>query len=187
MTQFSGSGTESRSDISPYYAPNIHDSKVTKRILRYEGTGRAVVELDKYKSRLTDYGYWFLLSTLWVSYTGYSDLRLWKRLFQSNRPNRKDCLMKPSEVQAFADLPEEGISIYRAKRPNETDCIAYTLDFSVAANWAINRGVNEVHCYSVDKRHITALFLRRNERELIVLDTNYVNLQKIQAVTISQD
>lgn len=145
--------------------------------MRYEKTGRAIVEFDKHKNKLTDYGYWFMLSTLWVSYTGWSDLRLWKRLFNSNRPNRKPCIMKPSEVRAFDQLPETFL-VYRAKREGELDCIAYTLDQSIAATWAVKRGVGEIHCYEVNRRDVLALFLRRNEQEIIVLDQ-----EKVRTVT----
>lgn len=160
-------------DISPLSKPNFTDSKIIKKIMRHEKTGRAIVEFDKYKSKLSDYGYWFVLSTLWVSYTGWSDLRLWKRLFNSNRPSRKLSIMKPSEVRKFDQLPES-LSVYRAKREGELDCIAYTLNPEIASTWAVKRGVSEVHCYEVNKQDVLALFLRRNEHEIIVLDQSKV-------------
>lgn len=174
-------------DVSPFSVPNPTDSKVITKIMRYEKTGRAIIEFDKHKNKLTDYCYWFMLSTLWVSYTGWSDLRLWKRLFDSNRPNRKLCIMKPSEVRAF-DLLPESFKVYRAKRKDETDCIAYTLDPEIAATWAIKRGMTEFHCYEVNKRDVLALFLRRNEQEIIVLDQNKVRaLITLQVVSESAD
>ena len=170
-------------DISPFSQPSLKDTKIIKKIMRYEATGRAIVEFDKYKQCLTDYCYWFLLSTLCVSYTGWSDLRMWKRLFRSPRPNRTACLMKPSEIRAFDLLPST-VTAYRAKRSNEQDCIAYTLNLEMAAQWAVQRGVKDVHCYTVDKKNILALFLRRNEQEIIVLEQDHVDFMMTIAVEI---
>lgn len=172
------------SDISPLAVSNKKDAKALSKIMRYEGTGRAIVEFDKCKSKLSDYAYWFVLSTLWVLYTGYSDLRLWKKLFKSSRKNRKLSIMKPSEVTTFDALPNN-LTVYRAKRPDESDCIAYTLDVNVAAEWAARRDVDNVHCYTVNKSDVLALFLRRNEQEIIVLDQaklELIELVKVVAV-----
>lgn len=72
--------------------------------LRYERTPEAVIHFSENCSQLTDYGYWFLLSTLWVSYAGWSELELWKRLFKARRQGRRECLMKPKEME-FYRLP----------------------------------------------------------------------------------
>ncbi|WP_318493428.1 hypothetical protein [Photobacterium leiognathi] len=167
-------------DISPIASkPNFKDDKIIKKILRHEGTGKAIVTFDRYKNSLTDYCYWYLLSTLWVSYSGFSDLRLWKKLFLSNRPLQEQSIMKPSELRAFNHLPEHGIVAYRAKRINETDCIAYTLDWTVAKKMALSRNVKLIHAYHLSKRDITALFLRRGEHEVIVLDKDKPHLIEI--------
>ncbi|MEI8659230.1 hypothetical protein [Vibrio sp. Hal054] len=168
-------------DISPLAEPNLKDSKIVSKLLRYEGTGRAIVEFDKHKSKLSDYAYWFMLSTLWVSYTGFSDLKLWKKLFSSNRAHRKHSIMKPSEVITYDELPDR-LTVFRAKRPNESDCIAYTLDVNVAIQWALRREVDTIHCYTVAKADVLALFLRRNESEVIVLEQT--SLDFIECITV---
>ncbi len=173
-------------DISAFSNPNPKDSKIITKILKHEGIGRAILEFDKYKNRLTDYCYWYMLGTLWVSYTGWSELRMWKRLFSSNRPNRKMCLMKPSEVEYFDKLPEEFV-VYRAKRENEGDCIAYTLDPEVAGQWAIKRGVNVVHSYRVCKKDVLTIFLRRNEMEVIILNQENVHLLDVLQCELIED
>ncbi|WP_199438673.1 hypothetical protein [Vibrio owensii] len=162
-------------DISPLAnKPNRKESNVIKRIMRHEGTGKAITLFDKYKAQLGDYCYWYLLSTLWVSHCEGSDLQLWKRLFASSRHNRKLSVMKPSEVQEL-DALEEKVTIYRAKRPNERDAIAYTLNINFAIALARHRQMDEIHEYTVDKSNILALFLRRNEQEVIILNSDSVN------------
>ncbi len=146
-----------------------YDAKVGKGIIEREGTPEAIKYFSEVCEGLTNYGYWFFLSTLWVSYSGHSDLKLWKQLFNSKRPKRKKCIMKPSELKVFEQLPYF-ITVYRAHRPNEKDWIAYTLDPLIATRFANERGVNTIGEYKVKKRDVLALFLRRGEKEVIVLD-----------------
>ncbi|PSV00688.1 hypothetical protein [Photobacterium kishitanii] len=160
-------------DISPDFKTNKNDSRIAKKLIRLEGTPRAIIEFDKHKSKLSDYGYWFLLSTSWVSYTGFSDLKMWKRLFSANRPLKDTSVMKPSELSALNDLPSE-LLVYRAKRIGEEDWIAYTLSPKIAGIMASSRGTGVVHKYKVHKADITALFLRRGEQEVIITDKNKV-------------
>jgi hypothetical protein len=147
---------------------NIVDSSIAKNILKFEGTPRAITYFAEVCDKLSDYSYWFILGTLWVSYSGWSDLQLWRDLFSSDRPKRKSSIMKPSELAAFESLPYEIIA-YRAHRPHETDWISYTLDIDVAKWFASERGVREVSQYKLRKRDVISLFLRRGEQELIML------------------
>lgn len=156
---------------------SFYDSQVAKELLKREETPEAITYFAKVCEKLTDYSYWFLLSTLWVSYTGYSEIELWKKLFGSDRPKRKQSIMKPSELKAFNHLPFQ-ITIYRAHRPNEDDWIAYTLDPMIAARFAKERGVDTFSEYVVKKRDVLALFLRRGEKEIIVLDKSKINFVK---------
>jgi hypothetical protein len=159
------------SNISPFFnGTTEQESKAIRRILDLEGTPGAIQEFDRSQGELGDYWYWFCLSTLWVSYTGFSELDMWKRLFSAERPNRAQCLMKPTEYRALMTGPDE-ITVYRAHRPNETDWIAYTLNAQIAATrFAVQRGVDEIKAYGVRKEDVLALFLRRGEDEVLVLD-----------------
>ncbi len=56
--------TPGSQDISPQFTPDATDSKIIKKILKYEETPVAIKIFDKYKDKLSDYGYWFILSTL---------------------------------------------------------------------------------------------------------------------------
>ena len=156
-------------DISPDYRFDPVDAKVVEKLITLDKTPEAIRYFSKVCDQLTDYGYWFFLSTLWVSYTGYSDINLWKTLFASRRPNKKTSIMKPSEVREFDKLPHM-ITAYRAHRPDETEWIAYTLSMRIACRFARERGVKTITRYMVPKGYITALFLRRGEQEIIVLD-----------------
>jgi hypothetical protein len=156
-------------DVSPKFRWNLADDQVARKIIEFDKTPEAIRYFAANCERLTDYAYWFFLSTLWVSYTGFSDLNLWRRLFASDRPGRKQSIMKPSEIEQF-DLLPWFIKAYRVHRENETDWIAYTLDLNVACRFASERETKKISEYRIKKRDVLALFLRRNEYEIIVLD-----------------
>lgn len=156
-------------DVSPDFVPDRLSSEVVKRVIRFEGTPKAIQIFAAEQHKLTDYWYWFTLSTCWVSYSGWYELAKWRALFESPRPNRKTSIMKPSELQAFSALPDR-LAVYRAHRPGEKDWISYTLSLSRAAMFAEKRGVTEVSLYHIEKADCIALFLRRFEFEVLMLD-----------------
>lgn len=156
-------------DVSKYYRPNMLDQNVAMEISRHWNTPEAIRVFARRCGQLTDYSYWYLLGTLWVCYTGFSDLNMWKELFSADRRHRKDCIMKPSEVRAYDSLPYI-LTAYRAHRAGETDWISYTLDLDRAKKFANQRGVHEVKEYRIRRRDVLAYFTRRNESELLVLD-----------------
>lgn len=171
-------------DVYSGFKRNFKDQQIAKEVLKREGTPEAITYFSEVCDKLTDYGYWFILSTLWVSYTGFSDINLWKRLFGSDRGKRKQCIMKPSEVKAFDQLPYK-IRVYRAHRPDEDDWIAYTTDPSVTARFAKERGVDKVSEYIVKKKDVLAYFLRRGEKEIIALDKTKVEfVREIDIVSV---
>jgi hypothetical protein len=157
-------------NISPdWQGSNRAELRMAQELLKREATPGAIVYFGKHCHRLGDYWYWYLLSTLWVQYTGHSDLRLWQRLFRSSRPNRATSLMKPDELRAFERLPDPVVA-FRAHRPGETDWIAYTLDPQAAVRFAVQRKSPNIAVYTIAKADILALFLRRGESEILVLD-----------------
>jgi hypothetical protein len=166
------------SDISPNGkdAANEKESRMIQSILQYEGTPRAIIQFNEICHGFSDYTYWFVLSTLWVSYTGFSDLSLWRKLFRSGRPKRGSSIMKPSELDAFERLPDKFIA-FRAHRPHETDWISYTLDIEIAKRFAKERDT-EVTPYTICKKNCIALFLRRDELEVIMLDPKKARKQQ---------
>lgn len=166
---------DSALNLSPLFRYNHSDARIANRILRHWETPAAIRQFARYCDALTDYAYWYLLGTLWVSYTGWSDLALWRRLFAANRPHRDLSIMKPSELRALDRLPEVVIA-YRAHRPGETDWLSYTLDPQKAGMFAVQRGVAEVAVYAVPRRDILALFTRRDESEILVLDGAAITL-----------
>jgi len=156
-------------DVSPDFQWNKKDWQTVQKVLPHEATPEAVNAFTRYAYRLSDYGYWFLLSTLWVSYTGWSDLELWKQLFSSSRGSQATSIMKPSELDVFRSLGDQ-LTLYRAHRSGETDWISYTLSPMKAAEFAARRGVDQVKEYRVAKVDALCLFLRRGEFEILVLD-----------------
>ncbi|GKU79808.1 hypothetical protein [Paenibacillus sp. L3-i20] len=157
-------------DISKDWKGSTKDErKAIEIILKYEGTPTAIFSFDKCKEVFSNYWYWFVLSTLWVSYSGHSDLNQWKRLFSDDkRESRLTSIMKPSELTAFNLLPNQ-IVAYRAHRQNETDWISYTLDKALAERWVRQRG-GYLRSYELSKEDCIALFLRRGESEILMLD-----------------
>ena len=160
-------------NVSTAFVPNQTDNFIIRNLLPYEGTPMAITKFKACCNELSDYAYWFMLSTLWVSYSGFSDLELWKELFSSNRPNKSISLMKPDELSALKKLPNK-ITVYRAHRQKETDWIAYTLDKNIADCFARKRGTSEITAYKVKKIDILAYFTRRGEQEIIVINKSKV-------------
>lgn len=158
------------SNISPDWRGSTRaEKRAIAKILEHEETPRAIQVFARESKQLGDYWYWFTLSTLWVQYTGFSELDLWRRLFRAKRPNRLTSLMKPDELEMFNRMPEKVLAL-RAHRPGEQDWIAYTLDAQIAARFAAERGVERVAMYEIPREKVYALFLRRGEKEILVLD-----------------
>lgn len=151
------------------------DYEFNKNILDRAETPEAFKYFIQKHELLSDYNYWFVLSTLWVSYTGFSDLQMWKKLFSSRRFNKEISLMKPSELKVFHQLPNK-VTAYRVHREDETDWIAYTLSLDVALRFAKERKVTKISVYRIKKHELLALFLRRGESEVILLDKRRAKL-----------
>ena len=174
-------------DVSPDFRWNKQDLQTIKKILPHEGTPEAIKLFSRYAYRLSDYGYWFLLSTLWVSYTGFSDLEEWKRLFSSPRANRETSIMKPSELETFRAFGKyyEHLTLYRAHRPEEGDWISYSLLVEKAGEFARRRGVDKVTEYKIAMSDVLCFFLRRGEFEVLILDKTKVELIREIPVVVS--
>jgi hypothetical protein len=158
-------------DISPNWnGSTAGERRVLSELLHYEATPFAIIRFADQQHLLSDYWYWFTLGTLWVSYSGRSDLELWRKLLCSSRSKRQTSLMKPSEWVKFKDLPST-FTAYRAHRPNETTWISYTIDRELAEQWAEERG-GYVRTYRLKRSDCLALFLRRGEQEILMLDPN---------------
>ena len=160
-------------DISPKFRWNVKGMNVAEKVIKLDGTPDAIKYFASVCDSLTDYDYWYILSTLWIGYSGGVEIELWRKLFSSGRYNREKCIMKPLELERFKQLPWF-VTIYRAHRQGETDWIAYTLDPLIAARFARERGVDRVREYMVKRKDILSLFLRRNESEVLVLDKSKI-------------
>jgi hypothetical protein len=160
-------------DISAAFTPNQSDAAIMGHLLQFEGTERAVVEFTHACGFLSDLAYWYTLGTLWVSYTGWSEIAMWRRLLSADRSDRTRALLRPSEYEALKRLPQR-FSAFRAHRLGETDWLSYTLNPVTAALFTRRRGVERFTEYSVPRKDVTALFLRRGEDEILVLDRRHV-------------
>ena len=156
-------------DISKNFKFNQYDASIAVRLIEMEETPEAIIYFSKVCDKLTDYAYWYFLSTLWVSYTGHSDINLWKRLFAAKRKFKISSIMKPSELREYNKL-NSNIIAYRVHRKDEKDWIAYTLSLDIAKRFAKERDVQTISQYRIKKKDIEALFLRRGEEEIILLN-----------------
>lgn len=168
-------------DISKKFKFNNYDAMVARKLIELEETPEAIIYFSKVCDKLSDYAYWYYLSTLWVSYTGYSDINLWKKLFAAKRKFKTISIMKPSEVEEFNKL-NSNINAYRVHRKDEEDWIAYTLSLDVAKRFAKERNVDKISLYKIKKKDIEALFLRRGEQEVLLL--NKEKAKFIKEITI---
>jgi len=91
-------------DISTQFKWNPYDAIIGRRLVELEETPDAIKYFSERCNELTDYAYWFFLSTCWVSYSGFSELELWKKLFSSDRAKKKKSIMKPSELNKKEEL-----------------------------------------------------------------------------------
>lgn len=145
------------------------ERRIIQKIIKLEKTPKAIQYFAEKSSRLGDYWYWFMLGTLWVSYTEYTDLNLWRGLFQSKRPNRSTSLMKPDELESLNAFPEK-FGIFRAHRKGETDWLSYTIFLETAIRFAAQYKPDYIAAYTLNKSDVSAYFTRRGEFEVLCLD-----------------
>lgn len=164
-------------DIHPKFVSNYSDSVLASDIVKMfpnnklkELAQERLIYFKNNQERASDYFYWFMLGTLWVEFTGHTSLGLWKDLFNSKR-DHSDCLMKPLELQKLYSLPEDVIC-FRAHRNKEKDWISYTLSEDVALRFLVVRPRGVIKKYIINKKDIKAVFLRRGEMEIIMIDKN---------------
>ena len=172
-------------NVSPVFEPNDFSVAFTQEIIKREGTPEAMEYFVEHCDSLDDYGYWFFLSTIWVSYSGWIELDVWKKHFSSDRRHRRLAIMKPDELQVLKKLPNY-LEVYRAHREDETDWLSFTLNPETAAKMAINRGVDKISMYKINKKFCIAFFSRRGEDELITLQKDKANHIRDYAIRSSE-
>lgn len=168
-------------NISTAFKFNESDAKLVSRFL----TTKKNQQMDYFlsiKNHLTDYAYWQMLTTMWVNESTIYSIDGWKNLFLAKRANRLVSIMKPDELALFKKLPNK-LNLYRAHSGNELDGISYTLDPKTAIKFARMKKVNEIVEYKVKKHDCYALFLRREESEILCLDKDAV--RKIKVIKIA--
>lgn len=164
-------------NISTAFKFNESDAKLMTRFI----TAKTNQQMDCFLSieaQLTDYAYWYLLTTMWINESTIYSIEGWKKLFSAKRSNRLVSVMKPDELTLFKQLPSK-VRLYRAHSEDETDWISYTLDPETAIKFAKMKNINEIVEYKVKKHDCYALFLRREESEIICLDKSFVKKVKV--------
>lgn len=173
-------------DISPAFVPNRMDSDIARKLINLEENPVAALKhFRNNRQYLSNYAYWFFLSVIWVKRSDATDLEHWKQLFLAERPNRVQCIMKPSELLALEALPDI-ITAYRAHRPGETDWISYTTDMAVAVRFAAKRRVMEIAEYEIRKSDVFAYFTRRGENEILLMDKGLARRNGVIPIVIEK-
>lgn len=155
-------------NISTAFKFNESDAKLMTRFITAKTNQQMDCFLD-IEDQLTDYAYWYLLTTMWINESTIYPISTWKKLFSAKRANRLVSIMKPNELALYRKLPNKLI-LYRAHSKNETDWISYTIDLETAFKFAEMKNVDEVVEYKIKKHDCYALFLRRDESEIICLN-----------------
>jgi len=153
--------------VSTDFKPRGYDIKITKQILRLENKPEVFDYFVKKQAKLSGYGYWYLLGTLWVANPLGVHIDRWRELFENPaRKLKRTSLMKPNEYQAWLDLPEI-IEAYRAVSALDHRPLSYTTSAYIAERHA-RHGRRQVERFTIPKVFVLAYFLRRNEFELLV-------------------
>ena len=175
-----------KEDVSTAFKFNEGDQKIASTLLLYHTPKEQIAYFKEKSSAMSDSFYWFCLSTLWVDDPNGADIATWKQMFSARRSNKEISLMKPSELKTLKSLPNK-ITVYRAQKPDELDWISYTTSLKVLLQFArINRSTRTIRG-TVKKRDITALFTRRDESEVLILDKKAIrNIENINVTDISR-
>ncbi|NBA28534.1 hypothetical protein GVK83_13155 [Enterococcus hirae] len=164
-------------NISTSFKYNEEDARLISIIMTTQAEKKLQV-FQEVADKLSDYAYWFLLSTMWVKSSDYAPISSWKKFFSEKRLNKAISLMKPDELTAFKNLPSK-LTAYRAHSKDENDWISYTLDLKTAIEFAERKKVNEIMEYKIKKHDCLALFLRRGETEIICLDKSLAKKKRV--------
>lgn len=171
-------------DISPLASKASPDlSLIISGIINAKETSLSLELFIKNKHLFDDYLYWFLLGTLWVNDVDGTTTKQWRELFSSNVPSRHFSLMKPSECLYYDSLPDSFL-VFRAKTLNEEDFLALTLSPQIAGEMALRKGVDTVHCYTINKSDVLAVFLRRGEFEILTLSHEKMKFEGVMPVVV---
>lgn len=164
-------------NISTGFKYNETDARLMSIIMTTQPE-RKIEVFQEMANQLSDYAYWFLLSTMWVKDSNYAPISVWKKLFNEKRMNKAISLMKPDELTALKNLPSK-LTAYRAHSKDESDWISYTLDLKTAIEFAKRKQVDEIVEYKMKKHDCQALFLRRGETEIICIDKTLAKKKRV--------
>jgi hypothetical protein len=153
----------------------LKEKNWTKYIWLHERPYRidAFIEIN---DRLTDRNYWQFLVAIWSdTENAWQNLSEWKRLFGSDRPERKH-LMDEEEFYYYQKLPDM-VTVYRGcqKGQNENG-LSWTFDKDKAEFFAHRLKKNGIVLKKrVSKNQILAVLLGRGENEAIITERILAN------------
>jgi hypothetical protein len=121
------------------------------------------------KLGLTGNEYWTLVGSVWTDSENIrQSLSFWKRLWSSDAPGRHFAMNREERVR-FAEMPET-ISVWRGTSfKSSINGLAWTFDVEKAEWFArrFHRRKSFIVWGQVEKDDVCAVFLRRNESEVV--------------------
>lgn len=121
--------------------------------------------------RLKGFDYWPTLKSAWIDSENIHENREeWLKLWRSRRPN-KETVMSEAERKCLADMPDE-IKVYRGiNYDRDKKGLSWTIDPNIAKRFSLrfarHRSDPRVIEGVVNKKHVHAFFLDRNESEIV--------------------
>lgn len=135
---------------------------------------------------LSDEAYWSTLGSLWQDTENAWQLEpVWEALWTAQQTVPSGCLMTEAEQTMLRSLPDV-VKIYRGfNGEGAKDGLSWTLDLEkakwFARRWLQGDEAGVVAVGNVERAYIRALFLGRNESEVVV-DPGFVNVQALKKV-----
>lgn len=130
-----------------------------------------------YRDSLEPQNYWYVLSTLWIKDSRLFPLAEWREYFTAQKSHREYLMCQTEQV--MRRMLSRDVTAYRATLPGETDYFNYTLDYDVAELFSLRKRGSVIEAYHIPVGAIIALFLRRNEYEIIVMDRERIRSVEI--------
>jgi hypothetical protein len=161
----------------------LKEKKWSRYIFYHERPYRLAALLRCHEAGLHDEAYWNFVGDVWVDSDNiWQNIKTWRKIWSQPDPNRAAC-MDAEEREHYFGLPDS-LTVYRGvKLRKAVNGLSWTFDLErakwFARRWATKEQQSMVAIGTVHKKNILAVFLGRNEKEIV---SNKVNVQRIAAL-----
>jgi len=127
--------------------------------------------------KLSDRQYWELLSAIWTdTENSWQNLNVWRELFKSEREHKR-FMMDELSYHVYKQMPEK-VTVWRGCQRGVNEIgLSWTFDKDKAKFFAkrLDKPNPIVIQLTVDKEKVVAVFLDRNEQEVIITDYSVID------------